>query len=229
MKRASQEALFDDLMRLRRVEVEVPGNPDIPAVRLHLEEMVGPTAKPALAARLLGVSPPAIRRWVQKGDIPSVIDLDGRRAIPLTALIELKEVVDRERVAGRRHALEGAVMEMRKKAERLPRNLAAARGRQEGQRQDSELRGLAYHRAVARRLDRSTADMALALVRHWKRNGSIDPRYAKAWEDVLKGPLPGIRKVLEDEGEEARDLRQNSPFAGILSEPERRAIADQLR
>lgn len=70
------------------------------------------------------------------------------------------------------------------------------------------------------------ADMALALVRHWSARGSIDPRYAQAWEELLEGPLPSIRKVLEDEGEVARDLRQNSPFAGVLSEPERRIVTE---
>lgn len=228
MKKGSKEALVEDLVRLRRVERDFPGTPDVPAVRLHLEEMVGPTVRPAFAARVLGVSPPALRRWVLKGEIPTVFDLDGSRAIPLASLIELREAVDRERLAGRRHALEGAVGAARKKAERLPRNLAAER-EPGGPRPPSDLRGLAYHRAVARRLDRPTADMALALVRHWRKKGSIDPRYAKTWEELLEGPLPDIRKLLEDESEAARDLRQNSPFAGILSEAERRAIADQRR
>ncbi|MFL5833960.1 MAG: hypothetical protein ACJ76B_08260 [Solirubrobacterales bacterium] len=190
--------------------------------------MVGPTVRPAFAARVLGVSPPALRRWMAKGEIATVFDLDGSRAIPLSTLIELKEAVDGERRAGRRHVLEGAVDATRRKAERLPRNLAAPREQPRGQ-QPSDLRGLAYHRAVARRLDRPTADMALALVRHWRDKGSIDPRYAEAWEGLLQGPLPGVRRILEDESERARDLRQNSPFAGVLSEAERRAIADQVR
>ena len=70
--------------------------------------------------------------------------------------------------------------------------------------------------------------------RRWRRTSnwricclSIDPRYAEAWEELLEGPLPSLRKVLEDEGEESRDLRQNSPFAGVLSEPERRAVTEQ--
>jgi hypothetical protein len=228
MKRAFKEALVEDVIRLRRVEREFAGSPDVPVVRLHLEEMVGPTVRPAFAARVLGVSPAALRRWVLKGEIATVFDLDGSRAIPLVTLIELREAVERERLAGRHHVLEGAVIAMQKEADRLPRNLAAARERPEGQRQPSDVRGLAYHRAVARRLDRSAADTALALVRRWRRKGSIDPRYAEAWEELLEGPLSDIRKVLEDESEKARDLRQNSPFAGVLSEAERRAIAGQV-
>lgn len=229
MKKADKEALFEDLIRLRRVERAFPGTADVPVVRLHLEEMIGPTVKPAFAARVLGVSPPALRRWISKGEIAVVFDLDGARAIPLSALVDLKEAVEVERLAGRRHVLEGAIAATRERAERLPRNLAAARERSREDQELSDVRGLAYHRAVARRLDRPTADMALALVRHWKSKGSIDPRYAEVWERLLEGPLSGVRKVLEDEGAEARDLRQNSPFAGILSEAERRAIAEQVR
>lgn len=228
MKRADKEALVEDLIRLRRVERDFPGTPDVPAVRLHLEEMIGTTVKPAFAARILGVSPPALHRWMAKGEVATVFDPGGGRAVPLSTLVELKDAVDGERRAGRRHVLEGAVDTTRRKAERLPRNLAAARDRPQGQ-QPSDLRGLAYHRAVARRLDRPTADMALALVRHWREKGSIDPRYAEAWEGLLRGPLPDIRRVLEDESEGARDLRQNSPFAGVLSEAERRAVAELTR
>jgi len=227
MKRLDYEALFDDLVRLRRAEGRPPGNADVVAVRLHLEELIGPTVRPAFAARALGVSPPALRRWVQKGDVPTVIGPDGRRAVPLPALLELKEGVEEERRVGRRHALEGAVLEARRRAERLPRDLAAPREAGGVRREASDRRSLAYHRAVARRLDRPMAEMALAVVRQWRSRGNIDPRYAEAWEDLLQGPLPSIRKVLEGEGEESRDLRQNSPFAGVLSEPERRAVTEQ--
>ncbi len=228
MKKADHESLFDDLMRLRRAERETPGNSDIATVRLHLEDMLGSAVRLSFAARVLHVSPPALRRWVDKGDVPAVIGIDGTRLIPLAALLELSEAVERERLEGRKHALEAAVLATRQRAQRLPRNLAASRGRGEGGHEPAALRSLAYHRAVARRLDRSMADVALALVRHWRGRGAIDPRYAQTWEGLLEGPLPDIRKVLEDEGEEARDLRQNSPFAGVLSEPERQVVVGRI-
>lgn len=59
--------------------------------------------------------------------------------------------------------------------------------------------------------------------------GNIDPRYARAWEEVLNRPLPEIKRVLTDDDQAARDLRQNSPFAGELSEPERRKILEMIR
>ena len=44
----------------------------------------------------------------------------------------------------------------------------------------------------------------------------------------IEGPLAGIRKVLEEESSFARDLRQNSPFAGVLNEAERRKIVAEV-
>ena len=46
---------------------------------------------------------------------------------------------------------------------------------------------------------------------------------------MLRRPLPEIKRVLTDDGQWARDLRQNSPFAGALSEPERRKILEEIR
>lgn len=227
MLKGEYENLFHDLVRLRRAERNSPGNPDIGSVRLHLEEILGGVAKPAFAARVLGVSRPALRRWIEKKDVPTVIGPDGRSAIPLPLLVELSEAVEKGRAAGRKHVLEAAISEGRDRADRLPRNLAEPRG--ENSLEGADLRSLAYHRAVARRLDRQTVDVALALLRHWRRTGSIDPRYADAWERILEGPVRDIKKFLEDEGDEARDLRQNSPFPGLLSEPERRAVLSRVQ
>jgi hypothetical protein len=192
-----------------------------------LEEILGGVAKPAFAARVLGVSRPALRRWIEKKDVPTVVGPDGRPAIPLPLLVELSEAVEKGRAAGRKHVLEAAILEARERADRLPRNLAEPR--EESSFEGADLRSLAYHRAVARRLDRQTADDSLALVRRWRGTGSIDPRYADAWERILQGPVRDIKKVLEAEGEEARDLRQNSPFPGLLSEQERRAILSRVQ
>jgi hypothetical protein len=37
-----------------------------------------------------------------------------------------------------------------------------------------------------------------------------------------------IRRIIGEDGERERDLRQNSPFAGTLSEPERRKLLAEL-
>lgn len=65
----------------------------------------------------------------------------------------------------------------------------------------------------------------------WKLRASqkLDPRYADEWEKVLDMHLNQIKQVLEADDQRGRDLRQTSPFAGMLSEPERRKILDATR
>jgi hypothetical protein len=41
-------------------------------------------------------------------------------------------------------------------------------------------------------------------------------------------PMAEIRKVIAADDERGRDLRQNSPLAGLLSEPERRKILETV-
>jgi len=62
----------------------------------------------------------------------------------------------------------------------------------------------------------------------WRDQGRIDERYAERWEQVLNKPLPEIRNALVDESLDSDDLRQTSPFAGVLSEPERRRIVREV-
>ncbi len=87
-------------------------------------------------------------------------------------------------------------------------------------------RTLAYHRAVAKRLNRKMIDEALHRVWKWRAEGKLDPRYADEWEAVLKRPVADVRGAITSTSARARDLRQNSPFAGMLSEPERRRVLE---
>ena len=230
MKQAERQALFENIVRLRRAERRLPGDRDVGAVRVDLERSLGETVPQAFAARVLGISHTALGRWVARGAIPIVVTADGRKAIPVASLSELYEAVEREREAGRRHALEAVVQGDRDRADRLQVGvLLGDRERPEDPHRAAELRNLAYHRAIARRhLDRAAADDALVLVRRWRERGRIDPRYADAWEEILVRAVPDIRKALEGETQHAHDLRQNSPFAGLLSESERRKIIEQI-
>jgi hypothetical protein len=93
----------------------------------------------------------------------------------------------------------------------------------------AERRNRAYHAAVARRLRKETVRKALHQLWRWSEEGNIDPRYAAEWETLLQRPLSEIKVVLTEETQHARDLRQNSPFAGMLSEPERKKILEAIR
>lgn len=223
--------LFEQILRLRRAERDVPSNRDIVAVRTELEQELGGTLSPSLAAALLGVSHTALLRWVKSGDVPAVITPHGRREIPVRALVDLYESVSRERESGRRrrHTLEPAMLIGRERARSLrPRELIGAETTAGDRHRLARLRSLVYHRALARRLCRSMIDDARHLLWEWRQKGAIDPRYADEWESVLDKPIVEIRRILVSDDPHADDLRQNSPFAGLLSEPERRRILQEI-
>jgi hypothetical protein len=60
----------------------------------------------------------------------------------------------------------------------------------------------------------------------WRAEGKLDPRYADEWEAVLRRSVADVRRTITTDSSYAQDLRQNSPFAGMLSEPERRRILE---
>jgi hypothetical protein len=62
----------------------------------------------------------------------------------------------------------------------------------------------------------------------WRAEGRIPDHYADRWAETLERPIREIRQTLVDTSPEAADLRQTSPFAGLLSEPERRRILDEV-
>ncbi len=227
-----KQALFENIARLRRVERGLAPNRDLVAVRVALEEDLGETVSRRLAARLLGVSHAALDRWVEAGDVPLVPTLVGGMGVPVPALLDLREAVEAERAAGHRsrHVLEPIMARGRERAELLdvhelmPENEASEGGHDRARR-----RSLAYHRALARGLGQPMVDDALRLLWKWRLQGRIDRRHADAWERLLRRPLAEIREAIAAEGGAAEDLRQNSPFAGRLSEPERRKIVAQVR
>jgi hypothetical protein len=223
--------LFQQIVRLRRAEREAPKSRDLVAVRTELEKELGGTLSPSLAAALLGVSHTALRKWIASGDVPVVINPRGRREVPVSALVDLYESVRTERESGRRrrHMLEPSMAEARLRADSLrPRELIGARSADGERHRLAQLRSLAYHRALARKLRRSTVDEARRVLLEWRHRGVIDPRYADEWEEILDRPIHEIRRVLASDDSHADDLRQNSPFAGLLSEPERRRIVEEI-
>lgn len=225
-----REKALENIARLRRAEKDAP-NEDVALVREDLEAQLGGTVSRSLAARLLGVSHTALNNWVAAGDIPVVITERGRKEVPIPTLLELREQVADERKSGRRklHTLEPIVIEARRRAERMRPQVPESTGPDRSDRhRTAELRSLAYHRALAPKLRRPVVDNAERKLRRWKTDGKLDPRYAQLWEDVFALPMPEIRAAITADDERGRDLRQNSPLAGLLSEPERRKILEQV-
>lgn len=92
----------------------------------------------------------------------------------------------------------------------------------EGHRR-AEVRSLAYHRLIAARLrsGEATLDRARQRVESWLSDGSIAEPYARAWRAALQRSPSAVCALLESDSEEARALRQVSPFAGYLGARER--------
>ncbi len=98
--------------------------------------------------------------------------------------------------------------------------VAGSNGRDRARR-----RSLVCHRALARRLRRPMVDQARHLLWTWRDLGRIDER----WEEVLNNPVAEAARVIGDDSDQAADLRQSSPFAGRLSEAERRKVLSEVR
>jgi hypothetical protein len=225
-----RERILENIARLRRAENENP-SADIAMVREDLETQLGGTVSRSLSASLLGVSHTALNNWIAAGDVPVVISERGRKEVPIPALLELRDRVAEERNSGRRklHTLEPIMTEARRRAERMRPRATVARSRHRSDpHRAPELRSLAYHRALAPRLRRPMIDEAQRKLRRWKEDGKLDPRYAQLWEDVFAMPMADIRRAITADDERGRDLRQNSPLAGLLSEPERRKILETV-
>lgn len=88
----------------------------------------------------------------------------------------------------------------------------------------TERRSLALHQAVLLRLlddPEAVRDRARANLAVMARAAPAASPHLQRWAALLEGPLADLALVLVSTDEEARELRQNSPFAGVLSARER--------
>jgi hypothetical protein len=222
-----RQELFENIARLRKACRSLPGNDDLSAVRISLERELGETVSRRLAARALGVTHTALNRWIDAGDFPVVYTPSGRLEVPVDALVRLLEAVEVDQdQRGGRYRLAATMARQREAAMELKLPDHMPRG--ESGHGRALARSFAYHSAVASKLDPQMLDEARHVLRRWRRQDRIDSRYAARWEAVLDQSLPDVRATLLDESTAGDDLRQNSPFAGLLSEPERRRILAEV-
>jgi hypothetical protein len=87
-------------------------------------------------------------------------------------------------------------------------------------------RSLALARAVAAKIDADPRRLGLIKAREvlqlWEARDSL-PVY-REWRSIIEKSWPEVRRVLCDEGERGKRLRQSDPFCGILKPQERWAI-----
>ena len=88
-------------------------------------------------------------------------------------------------------------------------------------------RSLEMAKLVVARIE---TDQSLVRIAHenldrWRRQaGGTLPQASREWEAILDEPWSEIRAILLDESDEGQRLRSSSPFCGIVTQEERRAI-----
>jgi len=91
----------------------------------------------------------------------------------------------------------------------------------------SELRSIEYHRKIGEYIqaDPSILKIVKQRLHASLRGGDASRRHwASAWLKLIDGPIDILLRALVDPGESAKELRQSTPFTGILTPEERREI-----
>lgn len=98
----------------------------------------------------------------------------------------------------------------------------------------AEARSLAYHRVVAERLTRDpqVIERARKRIDAWLAEPNRSSSYLEQWRALLAGPRERLLEVLRSMDEQAKALRQCTPFPGELDPRERwelwRRVRDEL-
>jgi hypothetical protein len=95
-----------------------------------------------------------------------------------------------------------------------------------------EVRSLAMHALIARKIERDPALLAVAHrnVERWcARWKESPPAWLSEWRELLSRPWQDVAAFITEPGERATRLRQSSPFAGVLSNEERWRIHEAFR
>ena len=95
-----------------------------------------------------------------------------------------------------------------------------------------EARSLAMHCLIAQKIaaDPSLLEVPRRNIAAWRsRYGDSPPPALDEWSEILQRPWQDIVSLMTDPGESAARLRQSSPFAGVLTETERRRIYEAFR
>lgn len=95
----------------------------------------------------------------------------------------------------------------------------------------AEERSLAYHREVAKLLRDDPSLLARARVRldQWIAENGRSAHYARRWREKLEAPLAELLEQLVDPSQDARAMRQATPFAGFVEPRQRWRIWREVR
>lgn len=201
MTEEDRELMLNGLLGLRRVKALLPGNVDVDRGIEGIQTALGDAVPQRTAARALGVPHPEVSKLISAKKLRTIDNAKGKAQIEVASLLELIE------------AGEGvhAVVELKEKR----REKAAAKLPEGGRRdieQIMEMRALAFHRAMARNLDRPTCERAQQVVADLRDSGAMTDEEADAWEMLLDRPVDDVAAKMTDYSPAGVKLRANSPF-----------------
>jgi hypothetical protein len=86
-----------------------------------------------------------------------------------------------------------------------------------------EQRSLTLHRAIAEKLRKhpELLDIARENLDRWSAMGSRSQPYFDTWRGILEQPFEEVLAVIGEDSPRMRELRQSTPFAGVLEPKER--------
>lgn len=200
MTEEDRELMINGLLGLRRVRSLLPGNTDVDRGIEGILVALGEAVPQRTAARALGVSHPEVSKLISAKKLRTVDTARGKAQISVDSLLELIESGDGVH----------AVVDIKEK-----RRERAAAKIPEGKRdleQIMEMRALAFHRAMARNLDRATCDRASEVVRELRETGAMTEEQADEWESLLDRPVSDVAAKMTDYSPAGVKLRESSPF-----------------
>jgi hypothetical protein len=96
-----------------------------------------------------------------------------------------------------------------------------------------DARSLAMHAVIARKIEQDPSLLSIAKrnIERWsaRRPPGRHTGWLQEWSKLLEEPWPRVAALITDTHERATRLRQSSPFAGLLSQKERRIIYAAFR
>jgi hypothetical protein len=86
-----------------------------------------------------------------------------------------------------------------------------------------DLRSLAMHRLIADKIraEPKLFEIASQNIERWSRTPGRNGALLAAWSKLLMQGIPATLAMATEDSERARELRQSTPFAGVLSPQER--------
>lgn len=88
------------------------------------------------------------------------------------------------------------------------------------------------HAVIARKIERDPKllEIARSNIERWSEQRQQDaPAWLNEWREILNQPWRNVAALITELSENAARLRQSSPFAGVLTNDERRRIYEAFR